>query len=105
MRKGRRREEDRMGYRDSEPDVTSTGIGKTYNGYRMFHSRKGLLEHISSSDGALRPATGEETARFRKDLARAAARDSKVARYLRDFPELREDGQAETAGPKPAAGD
>ncbi|MEW6034983.1 MAG: hypothetical protein AB1529_00080 [Candidatus Micrarchaeota archaeon] len=95
MRRGRKREEDRMGYRDSEPDVTSTGIGKTYDGFRMFHSRKGLLEHISSSDGALRAATDEEAAQFRKDLARAAAKDSKVAKYLGEFPELREDLQGE----------
>lgn len=77
-------------YKDSEPDLTGTGIGKNYRGYRIFHTRKsGKVERIGN-DYSLGAPSEDELSQFKRDLARAAARDGKIARYLKDFPSLRE---------------
>lgn len=88
-------------YKEAEPDVSSTGIGKNYKGYRIFHSRKkDTIEHIGN-DYALREATAEELAAFRRDLAAAARKDPKVARYLAEFPALRTRDEKEAFKPEP----
>jgi len=75
-------------YRDSPPDVSSTGIGKCYDRGRMFFMRKtGLIEFIEN-DYSVRAPTAGEAERFRRDLTQAAAADRKVARFLEEFPEL-----------------
>jgi hypothetical protein len=76
-------------YREMEPDVTGTGIGKCYKGFRIFHSRKKDAVEYIGNDYSLREPTTEELARFRKDLADAARRDRKVAGYLEEFPSLK----------------
>ncbi len=88
-------------YKDSEPDLTGTGIGKNYRGYRIFHTRKtGKVERIGN-DYSLGAPSEDELSRFKMDLARAAARDKKIARYLQDFPSLRERALPEAFKPEP----
>lgn len=91
----------RAKYKEAEPDVSGTGIGKCYKGYRMFHGRKkGMVEYIGN-DYALREPTAEELERFRKDLAEAARRDPKVRRYLEEFPELKSRDGTDAMKPEP----
>jgi hypothetical protein len=75
-------------YLESEPDLTNTGVGKNYDGFRIFHSRKrGDMEYIGR-DYSLRPPNEAELKQFRKDLATAALNNPKIARYLEEFPAL-----------------
>ncbi len=88
-------------YKDSEPDLTETGIGKNYRGYRIFHTRKnGRVERIGN-DYSLGAPSEAELSQFRRDLARAAARDGRIARYLKDFPSLREKSLPQPFKPEP----
>ncbi|MFN7991499.1 MAG: hypothetical protein U0R44_05055 [Candidatus Micrarchaeia archaeon] len=75
-------------FREAEPDVTTTGIGKNYRGYRIFHTRKNGRFEFIENDGGTRNVSHEEREQFRKDLTAAARKDQKVASYLREFPQL-----------------
>jgi hypothetical protein len=94
-------------YADTAPDVTGSGIGKCYPGFRIFYSmRTGGFEHINA-EYETRPALPEEVLRFRQDVTRAAKGDAKVAEFLRAHPELAiELPEPKTEGPmgEPAPG-
>ncbi len=90
-----------MRYVEGPPQATTTGVGKDYNGYRIFHAaRTGLIERIEN-DGETRRPSEAEAERFRKDLSAAASRDKEVRAYLSRFPGLRHCGMQELAGMKP----
>jgi hypothetical protein len=88
-------------YRESEPDVTGTGIGKNYDRYRIFHTRKKDEVEYIGNDYSLRAPTDAELAQFKKDLAEAAVKERKVARYLEEFPHLGIQKEAERFKPEP----
>ncbi len=88
-------------YKESEPDLTGTGIGKNYRGYRIFHTRKKDRVERIGNDYSLGAPSDAELSRFKMDLAKAAARDKKIARYLQDFPSLRERALAGAFKPEP----
>jgi len=70
------------GYRDNAPDLKESGVGKDYRGYRIFYTAKnGTFEHIDNGYYT-RPATRDEIAQFKMDLRRAAATDTRMARYI-----------------------
>lgn len=88
-------------YKEGEPDLTETGIGKNYKGYRLFHTRKRDTVERIGNDYSLSAPSESELGQFKRDLARAAARDRKIARYLQDFPSLRERALPEAFKPQP----
>ncbi len=84
-----------MRYVEGPPQATTSGVGKDYRGYRIFHSlRTGLIERVEN-DGATGPASEAERVQFRKDLTAAASRDKGVRDYLSRFPGLRHEGASE----------
>lgn len=88
-------------FKEAEPQATESGIGKNYDGFRMFHSRRtGKVDFINDDYSEREPTPGE-LERFRKDLQSAALRDRKVASYLSDFPDL---GRKESKGEPQAEG-
>ena len=88
-------------YKEGEPDLTETGIGKNYRGYRIFHTRKKDRVERIGNDYSLGAPSEAELSQFMRDLARAAPRDKKIARYLQDFPSLRERALPEAFKPQP----
>ncbi len=96
-----RRNRGGMRYIESEPKATTSGIGKDYRNFRIFHSvRSGMIERIEN-DGAAGPASAAEIEQFRRDLGVAAARDKEIRGYLARFPALRDRMADETGGMKP----
>ena len=91
-------------YKECPPDITGTGAGKNYDGFRIFHTRKsGLIEHILA-DGSIRPASTEERERFVTDLTAASHKDDKVRGYLDKFRGLRLEGYKPEPELTPSAG-
>lgn len=77
------------GFRDSPPDVTDTGIGKNYNGHRLFHSRRTCVIEYILYDGSRRAPDPPDVETFKRDLTEAARNgDVKVRRYLREYRNL-----------------
>ncbi|MEW6722185.1 MAG: hypothetical protein AB1324_02905 [Candidatus Micrarchaeota archaeon] len=88
-------------YREGEVKLTQTGIGKDYSGFRIFHTRKSdRLERIGN-DYSLSEPSDEELRAFRDDLAKAARKDAKIARYLDEFPRLKIRAETEALKPEP----
>jgi hypothetical protein len=88
-------------YKEKEPDLTSTGLGKNYKGFRIFHERKtDRIERIGDDYTLSAPGEGE-LARFRQDLAAAARKSAAIAAYIRQFASLRMQGEAEGLKPEP----
>lgn len=79
----------RFGYHDAEPDVMETGIGKNYEGYRIFFSQKTQAIDYIGDNHDERPANPEEVDRFKKDLAAAAIANEGVRMYIEVHPVLR----------------
>src|SRR4030095_2105755 len=76
-------------YQEAEPVLTESGIGKNYKGFRIFHPREKDSVHLIGNAYSERKPTGPEMDQFRKDLAKAANSDRKIARYLEEFPQLK----------------
>ncbi len=91
----------RCRFHEAEPDVSASGIGKNYNGHRIFHARRTRLTEYIFSDGTTVIASKADSDKFRHDLSEAAKKDTKVADYLKLFPELRIGAAGEVSGFKP----
>ena len=76
-------------YKESPPDVTSTGIGKNYPGCRIFHWKSDGKTELIDQDYSKRDPNPDELARFRRDLTAAAISMPEVEQYLAQYPELR----------------
>lgn len=77
-----------MRYKEAEPDITTSGIGRNYKGFRIFHTIKTDDVEYIANDGAIRPATADEVDQFRKDLASAARKNAEIGKYISKFPLL-----------------
>ncbi|HSB46817.1 MAG TPA: hypothetical protein VLD37_02300 [Candidatus Bilamarchaeum sp.] len=104
MRKGRQGKYQTR-YKEGSVEVKESGMGKDYDGFRMFHSRKKDEVTCINDDYSEREPTESELARFRKDAAEAARGDRRVGRYLEEFPKLkiRSESEALKMEPEPIA--
>jgi len=78
-------------YAGSEPDITTTGVGKNYDGYRMFYDIKEDKIKYIGNDYATRDPSASELMIFKMDLQIAARTNPNVARCLELYPKLRLD--------------
>ena len=90
-----------MRYKEEEPDITTSGIGKNYKGFRMFHSLKTDDVEYIANDGAIRPANANEVQQFRKDLANAARKNAEIGKYVSKSPLLQIHEKVEPFKPEP----
>jgi hypothetical protein len=79
------------GFVDREPEITSSGIGKDYLGFRMFHFKNGTAIEYIGKEYELRAPSQAEAQGFKRDLAIAAKNKPEIAQYIGQHPELKYD--------------
>jgi hypothetical protein len=79
------------GYGESEPDITTTGVGRGYTGYRIFYYFKEDSFRYIGRDYSSRDPSDSELKQFKADLAKAAGTNANVVQCLGKYPKLRLD--------------
>ncbi len=78
----------RSRYCESEPDITSTGIGKNYNGYRIFYDSKTDTTVYIGEDYTRRDPNETEFLLFKMQLTESAGTNPAIAERLKLYPWL-----------------
>lgn len=73
--------DEHLDYRESPCERFVNGVGKSYDGYRLAHTEDDGFVRIEN-DGSESVPDESDIARFRKDLAKAALADERIAGYI-----------------------